>query len=199
MAMTPSNMLPLGTPMPAFMLSDPSGKVFSNQDVKGKYGTLVVFICNHCPYVVHIASGLTQVTNKLLGEGIGVVAINSNDAKRYPDDAPEKMVLEAKKQGYRFPYLYDADQRVAKAFDAACTPDFYLFDSKDKLFYRGQFDSSRPSNSVLVTGQDLLNAVSILLKGEPAPSQQRPSMGCNIKWLPGNEPGSSIAANTLRS
>lgn len=188
MALTPSNMLPLGTPLPAFSLPDPFGKLHTNQSVRGSKGTLVVILCNHCPYVKHLASGLSRVADELIAAGIGVVGINGNDAVKYPADRPAKMADEAKLHRYSFPYLYDGTQTVVKAFDGACTPEFYLFDENAALYYRGQFDSSRPGNAVPVTGQDLTGAAQLMLVGQPPPALQVPSVGCNIKWLPGNGP-----------
>jgi thiol-disulfide isomerase/thioredoxin len=147
-----------------------------------------MFICNHCPYVKHIRPRLAEVTKDLAGKGLAVVGINSNDSGLYPDDSPEAMKAEAEEYGYTFPYLVDEDQSVAKAFRAACTPDLFLFDGNGKLAYRGQFDSSRPKNDEPVTGADLVAAAEAVLEGRPAPEDQRPSIGCNIKWKPGNEP-----------
>jgi len=187
MAKTPSTMLELGTPAPDFSLPDTDGKTISLKDFAGK-PLLVVFICNHCPYVVHIRKELAIMTKEFAVKGVGVVAINSNDVKNYPDDSPERMKADKKSAGYTFPYLFDETQSVAKAYKAACTPDFYLFDKNRKLVYRGQFDDSRPGNGVPVTGKDLKNAVEALLMNQPIAKEQCPSLGCNIKWKVGNEP-----------
>jgi peroxiredoxin len=191
MAKTPSTMLPLGTPAPAFDLPDTEapGKRAALADFRGAPALLVMFICNHCPYVKLIARELTDVTERYALRGVAVVAINSNDAKKYPEDSPEKMALERRAHGWPFPYLFDEDQEVAKAYQAACTPDFFLFDRERRLAYRGQFDDARPGNGVAVTGKDLTHAVDLVLKGQTVPeAEQRPSIGCNIKWRPGNEP-----------
>lgn len=184
-----STMLELGTVAPDFALPDPSGRVVSLDDVAtDKAGVLVVFLCNHCPYVKHIGRELALVTQRLMARDLGVVGINSNDIESYPDDGPEQMAAEARRLGYDFPYLLDEDQSVAHAYRAACTPDFFLFDAERRLVYRGQFDSARPKNDDPVTGADLRRAIDALLAGEPPLAEQRPSMGCNIKWKPGNEP-----------
>ena len=188
MAETPSTMLPLGTKAPPFRLPDPQGKWVSSDDFKDAPALLVAFICNHCPYVKHIRSRFAELAKEYQTKGVGVVAINSNDADNYPDDAPEKMAEEVKQVGYTFPYLYDESQEVAKAYRAACTPDFYLFDRDRRLVYRGQFDDSRPGNGRPVTGADLRAALDAVLAGQPVPSNQRPSLGCNIKWKRGNAP-----------
>jgi peroxiredoxin len=189
MARTNSTMiLELGTPAPYFMLPDPKGKRVSLDDFRDAKALLVVFMCNHCPYVKHIRSALAQFAREYQPKGLAMVGINSNDAAAYPDDSPEKMAEEIRSVGYTFPYLYDATQEVAKAYRAACTPDFFLFDRNRKLVYRGQFDGSRPGNNVPVTGEDLRAAVDAVLEGRPVSTEQRPSMGCNIKWKPGNEP-----------
>ncbi|MEP2670725.1 MAG: thioredoxin family protein [Cyclobacteriaceae bacterium] len=183
MARTPSTMIPLGTRAPEFSLADTvSGKELSLNDVKGEKGTLVMFICNHCPYVIHVNEQLVQLGKDYQPNGIKLVAINSNDVQKYPEDSPEKMTLVAKKMGYPFPYLYDETQEVAKAYDAACTPDFFLFDVEMRLVYRGQLDGARPGNDVPVSGADLREAMDALLYGEEIPQDQKPSMGCNIKW-----------------
>ncbi len=188
MAKTPSTMLELGTTAPSFSLPDARGATWSLDSFKGAKGYLVMFICNHCPYVKHLARELAQISKEFSKEGVAVIAINSNDFTLYPDDAPSKMLEEAKLHGWEFPYLIDKSQDIAKAYQAACTPDFFLFDSSKTLYYRGQFDSSRPGNGVAVTGEDLKGAVDSLLKAKAAPSKQLPSLGCNIKWTPGNEP-----------
>ena len=181
-------MLPLGTPAPAFKLSDSSGKVVTLEDFASAPALLVAFICNHCPFVKHVRSQFAALAREYQARGVAVVAINSNDAKSYPDDSPEKMAQEIKTVGYTFPYLYDETQAVAKAYHAACTPDFYVFDKDRKLRYRGQMDGSRPGNSVPVTGADLRGALDAILAGRPVASEQKPSIGCNIKWKKGNEP-----------
>jgi peroxiredoxin len=182
-----STMLPLGTVEPDFKLPDADGKLVSPADF-GNRPRLVMFICNHCPYVKHIRAGLAQIGRDFQSKGVGIVAISSNDAAAYPQDGPDKMKLEAREAGYTFPYLYDATQAVAKAYHAACTPDFYLFDEDRRLVYRGQFDDSRPGNGLPVTGKDLRAALDAVLAGKPVPPNQKPSIGCNIKWKPGNEP-----------
>jgi peroxiredoxin len=181
-------MLPLGTKAPHFRLPDPSGKWVSLDDFKGAPALLVVFICNHCPYVKHIRSRFAEVANEYQKRGVGIIAINSNDVQNFPEDSPEKMAEEIRNVGYRFPYLYDESQEVARAYQAACTPDFYLFDKDQRLVYRGQFDSSRPKNDQPVTGGDLRAALDAVLKGQPVSTDQKPSIGCNIKWKTGNEP-----------
>jgi peroxiredoxin len=182
MTRTPSNMITLGTSAPDFALPDPSGKIFTRDDVKGKHGLLVAFICNHCPYVKHIKEKFSEITSEYMDKGIGVVAISSNEIVNYPDDAPDKMAEDAKRYGYRFPYLFDESQDVARAYDAACTPDLYLYDADLKLAYRGQFDDSRPKNDRPVTGADLTAAMDALIAGKLPSPNQIPSIGCNIKW-----------------
>ena len=181
-------MLTLGTTAPDFRLPDTNGKTVSLVDFKDKPALLVMFICNHCPYVKHIRTGLAQLARDYLPRGIGIVGVNSNDVANYPDDSPAKMKEEAKSAGYLFPYLYDESQAVAKAYRAACTPDIYLFDKGRKLVYRGQFDDSRPGNGIPVTGKDLRAALDAVLAGRPVSANQKASMGCNIKWKAGNEP-----------
>lgn len=181
MVLTPSTMVPLGTKAPDFSLPEPGGATVSRTDFAGQ-PLLVMFICNHCPYVVHIADVLAKRTKEFMDAGIGVVGINSNDVANYPADSPEKMVEEQAARGYSFPYLFDASQEVARAYDAACTPDFFLFDANHELVYRGQFDAARPSNHVPVTGETLAAAVAALDGG--AMPAEIPSMGCNIKWKP---------------
>ena len=188
MAKTASTMLALGTVAPDFVLPDTDGRRVGLDDFADAPGYLVLFICNHCPFVHHIRAELAHSVKRYQGMGLAVVAINSNDAQAYPADSPELMAREGAEFGYTFPYLVDEDQSVAKAYRAACTPDFYLFDSDRRLVYRGQFDGSRPGNDVPVTGADLGAAVEALLKGEPVSSEQRPSIGCNIKWTAGKEP-----------
>ncbi len=189
MARTPSTMLDLGTPAPGFSLPEPSsGKTVSLSDYAGK-PLLVVFACNHCPYVLHILRAFVDFAREYGEKGLDAVMINANDVANYPDDSPEKMVELAREYGFGFPYLYDESQAVAQAYQAACTPDFFLFDADHRLYYRGQFDGSRPRNDEPVTGADLRAAADALLAGEPAPAEQLPSLGCNIKWKAGNEPG----------
>lgn len=188
MAATQSNDIELGTPAPGFALPDASGKIHRLEDFADKPALLVAFICNHCPFVKHLRREFAAFAREYAGKGLAVVAINSNDEKAYPEDSLAKMGEEAKAQGYNFPYVQDKTQEVAKAYRAACTPDFFLFDAKRRLFYHGQFDDSRPSNGKPVTGADLRAAVDRLLKGETPPSKQVPSIGCNIKWRAGAEP-----------
>ncbi len=188
MAKTASTMLPLGTPAPAFRLPDTSGKVVSLADFQDAPALLIIFMCNHCPYVKHIRHELAELAGEYLSRRVAVVGINSNDAANYPDDSPARMVEEVKHIGYSFPYLYDQTQAVAKAYRAACTPDIYLFDAPRRLVYRGQFDDSRPGNGIPVTGKDLCEALDAVLAGKPVSPNQKPSIGCNIKWKPGNEP-----------
>jgi peroxiredoxin len=181
-------MLPLGTAAPDFRLPDTNGKIVSLADFKNAPALLVIFMCNHCPYVKHIRQGLAQLGRDYLSKGVGIVGINSNDAVNYPADSPAKMKEEMQVAGYTFPYLYDETQAVAKAYRAACTPDIYLFDGRQKLVYRGQFDDSRPGSGVRVTGMDLRDALDAVLGGKPVAKEQIPSIGCNIKWKSGNEP-----------
>jgi peroxiredoxin len=188
MALTPSTMLPLGTRAPRFSLADTEGRTVSIDDFASAPALVVMFICNHCPYVKHVRDGLAKFGHDMKALGVAVVAISSNDVTTHPADAPERMAEEKKAAGYDFPYLYDADQSVAAAYKAACTPDFYLFDKNRELTYRGQFDDSRPGNGVPVSGSDLRHAVDSLLAGKPAHSPQKPSIGCNIKWKAGKEP-----------
>jgi peroxiredoxin len=175
-------MLPLGTPAPAFRLRDTAGNWVSSSDFADVPGLLVAFICNHCPYVKHIRSSFAEFARNYQARGVAIVAINSNDAESYPDDSPEKMAEEARLAGYTFPYLHDESQAVAKAYQAACTPDFFLFDRQRRLVYRGQYDDSRPGNDRPVTGEDIRAALDAVLEGRPVPSEQKPSVGCNIKW-----------------
>jgi peroxiredoxin len=188
MALTPSTMLPLGTPLPEFRLPDPSGKLVASDDFAGAPALLVMILCNHCPYVKHVADGIARFARDYAPKGLAMVAICANDAAKYPDDAPARMAEEAQRRGYVFPYLYDESQAVAKAFRAACTPEFYLFDRERRLAYRGQLDDSRPGNRVPVTGADLRAAADAVLAGRPPPADQKPSVGCNVKWKPGHEP-----------
>ena len=187
MAETPSTMLALGTPMPAFRLPDPSGQWVSSDNFKDA-PLLVAFICNHCPYVKHIGSHFARLAREYQAKGVAIVGINSNDVKDYPEDSPEMMAKEVRTMGYSFPYLYDETQEAAKAYRAACTPDFFLFDRERRLVYRGQVDDSRPGNNRPVTGADLRSALDAVLAGKPVSPDQKPSVGCNIKWKPGNEP-----------
>jgi len=188
MVRTPSTMLPLGTPAPDFALPNVDGRTVALADIAGAKATLVMFICNHCPFVKHVADQLAALGRDYVGRGVGVVAISSNDVASHPADSPEQMVHEAEERGYVFPYLYDETQEVAQAYHAACTPDFYLFDGSRKLVYRGQLDASRPGNGIPVTGVDLRAALDAVLAGGPVAADQVPSLGCNIKWKPGNEP-----------
>jgi len=188
MALTPSTMLPLGTTAPDFKLPDTDGKIISPTSFKDKAALLVIFMCNHCPYVIHIRTGLAQLANDYAAKSVGIVGINSNDVKNYPADSPAKMKDEVKTAGYTFPYLYDETQAVAKAYHAACTPDLFLFDRGRRLVYRGQFDASRPGNGIPVTGKDLRAAIDAVLAGKPTSELQVASIGCNIKWKAGNAP-----------
>lgn len=183
MANTPSNMLPLGTIAPAFYLKDTnSNDSFSFAQLKGEKGTLVMFICNHCPFVHHVLDEILMIASDYRVQGIGIIAISSNDPVKYPMDAPHKMTEFAFQNSFSFPYLFDETQEVAKAYDAACTPDFYVFDSQDRLVYRGQLDDSRPGNNIPLSGSDLRNAIDGVLYNRTIPQNQKPSMGCNIKW-----------------
>lgn len=188
MALTPSTMLPLGTAAPAFELPATNGQTVRLGDFVGAPGLLVMFLCNHCPYVKHLRAALAEFGQEYQARGLAIVGISSNDAVAYPADNFEAMVAEAAAAGYTFPYLFDESQAVAKAYQAACTPDFFLFDKDHKLVYRGQFDGSRPKNDTPITGADLRAAIDALLTGQAIPAEQRPSMGCNIKWIPGQEP-----------
>jgi len=188
MARTPSTMLDLGTEAPDFNLPEPAtGRAVAKSEFDGQ-PLLVAFICNHCPFVLHIIDVLSVFAQEYQRRGLAVVAINANDVAAYPDDAPEKMVELARRTGFGFPYLYDESQAVAKAYRAACTPDFFLFDADHRLVYRGRFDGATPGNDEPVTGMDLRAACDALLEETPMPEDQRPSMGCNIKWKTGNEP-----------
>ncbi|HSG07777.1 MAG TPA: thioredoxin family protein [Longimicrobiales bacterium] len=189
MVQTPSTMLPLGTPAPDFSLQEPAtGRSVARSEFNGAPAFLVVFLSNHCPFVKHIADALAAFGREYQERGLAMVGINANDVVNYPDDSPEKMQEEVARRGYTFPYLFDATQEVAKAYQAACTPDFFLFDGAGRLAYRGQFDPSRPSSDLAVTGVDLRAACDAVLAGRPAPPEQIPSVGCNIKWRPGNNP-----------
>ncbi len=183
MVKTLSTMQPLGTKAPDFALPDIDGEIVKRDDFAGK-PLLVVFMCNHCPFVIYVREKLVEKIIDYQNLGIAVVGINSNDVANYPDDSPEKMKQDVQKYGYTFAYLFDETQEVARAYDAACTPDFFLFDENHKLVYRGQFDDSRPGSDIPVTGEDLTAAISALLEGRPIPEEQKPSMGCNIKWRP---------------
>ena len=182
MALTPSTMLTLGTSAPAFSLPDTNGKTVSISDFQNARALLVMFICNHCPFVKHVRSELARLGKDYLPKGAAVVAISSNDVQSHPDDSPAKMAIEVRDAGYTFPYLYDESQAVARAYQAACTPDFFLFDREKRLVYRGQLDDSRPGNGIPVTGQDLRAALDAVLAGRPVAAEQKASIGCNIKW-----------------
>jgi peroxiredoxin len=183
MALTESNMLPLGTKAPDFTLQDTvTNELLSLDDLKSEKATVIMFICNHCPYVIHINSEIVKIANEYIEKGVSFMAISSNDADRYPDDAPDKMSEVAEQESYPFPYLYDPTQQVAKAYDAACTPDFYVFDAHLKLVYRGRLDNSRPKSEQPLTGADLRAALDAVLNGNTVAEKQYPSIGCNIKW-----------------
>ena len=188
MSLTPSTMLELGTVLPPFRLPDADGHLLSDRDFQSAQALLVAFICPHCPYVKHIRQEFARFAQEYQTRGVAVVAINSNDGSAFPEDRPAGMKAEAASAGYTFPYLYDETQIVAKAFHAACTPDLYLFDRQRRLVYRGQFDDSRPGKDTPVTGEDLRGAADALLDGRPLPADQKPSVGCNVKWKPGNAP-----------
>ena len=197
MSMTPSSMLPIGTRAPDFSLPSTEGTSIDLDSQRGKSGTVILFICNHCPYVIHIADALAETAREYMAKGIGFVAINSNDTLAFPEDGMEYMIRDKRDRNYPFPYLLDDSQKVARSYEAACTPDIYLFDRDLLLVYRGQFDDSRPrrissgnynSTSGQPTGRDLRAAMDCLLKGFPVPDNQKPSVGCNIKWKPGFEP-----------
>ncbi len=188
MALTPSTMLPLGTKAPEFTLADPQGNKYSLQDFNNFDNLLVVFMCNHCPFVKHIINDFAVIADEYIRKGVGIVGINSNDTETYPDDKPEKMVEFAEERGIHFPYLVDETQQAAIQYKAACTPDFFLFDKDRKLVYRGQLDDSRPGNDKPVTGRDLKAAMEAVLHGTAVSAEQKPSMGCGIKWKAGNEP-----------
>lgn len=189
MALTESTMLDLGTEAPDFSLPDViSGKLISLKTFVGKKGLLVMFICQHCPYVQHVKNELARLGKDYANKEVGIVAISSNDAKNYPDDAPDELKKMAQRLGFTFPFCYDENQEVAKTYTAACTPDFFLFDKDRRLVYRGQLDDSRPGNAIPVTGRDLRTAMEAVLVGKRVSSSQKPSVGCNIKWKRGNEP-----------
>ena len=189
MVLTPSTMLPLGTQAPDFRLPDAvSGKTITLKDFTGKKGLLVMFICRHCPYVQHIKEGLAALGRDYATKDLGLAAISSNDARNYPDDSPALLKQMAQELKFNFPFCYDETQQTAHAYSAACTPDFFLFDSQKKLVYRGQMDDSRPGNGKPVTAKDLRAAIDAVLAGKPVSKDQKPSIGCNIKWKKGNEP-----------
>jgi peroxiredoxin len=188
MARTPSTMLALGTKAPDFRLPDTDGRTVALSDFAGRKALVVMFICNHCPFVKHVQSELARLGRDCEEKGVGVVAISSNDVEQYPDDGPEAMKEEKARAGYAFPYLFDETQEVAQAYRAACTPDLFLFDAEGRLVYRGQLDDSRPGNGVPVTGKDLRAAIDAVIAGRPVDERQRASLGCNIKWRPGREP-----------
>jgi len=188
MALAPSTMLELGTKAPDFRLPDTEGKTVSLDDFPDAPATLVAFICNHCPYVKHVRHELARLGREYQARGVAVIGISSNDITSHPDDSPEMMKREKAEVGYTFPYLFDETQEVARTYQAACTPDFYVFDRDRKLVYRGQLDDSRPGSPIPVTGKDLREALDAVLAGKPVSDKQRPSLGCNIKWKPGREP-----------
>ena len=189
MARTPSTMLELGTKLPSFSLPDTvSGRTVTDQDVASRNGMLIMFICNHCPFVMHVLEEIGRVASDASAKEVGVAAISANDIESHPADAPDKMKELARKEGWSFPYLFDATQETAKAFRAACTPDFFLFDASGNLVYRGQLDDSRPGNDVPVNGKDLRAAIEAVVAGRAVAADQKPSIGCNIKWKAGNEP-----------
>jgi peroxiredoxin len=183
MARTPSNMLPLGTKAPNFSLPDTvSNEILSLDNLKGNQGTVIMFICNHCPFVIHVNEAIVKIANTYSSKGIKFIAISSNDVENYPQDAPDKMKIHAQENSYPFPYLYDESQDIAKAYDAACTPDFYVFNKNLELNYRGQLDDSRPGNDIEITGTDLKHALDCLIEEKENSRLQKPSIGCNIKW-----------------
>ena len=182
MVKTASTMLPLGTQAPNFSLVNVDGRTVSAKDFQDASAMLVIFMCNHCPFVIHVAEELANLANEYQQKGVAVVGISSNDVENFPQDSPEQMVHEAEQRGYTFPYLYDEDQQVARAYRAACTPDFFVFDAAQQLVYRGQMDNSRPDSGIPVTGGDLRNALDAVLAQGPVPQDQKPSIGCNIKW-----------------
>ena len=188
MVKTASTMLPLGTIAPSFSMVNVDATTVTLEDFPDAKGLLMMFICNHCPFVKHIANELSRLAVEYVPKGVAVVGISSNDSTKFPEDSPEQMVHEAENRGYIFPYLFDEDQSVAKAYRAACTPDFFLFDGEKKLVYRGQLDGSRPKSEIPVDGVDLRDALDRLLQGIPQAIEQLPSIGCNIKWIEGDEP-----------
>ena len=184
MARTPSNMIPIGFNAPDFELYDTnSQKILKSENIFGEKCTLLMFICNHCPFVIHVNKEIVKIANDYQDKGISFIAISSNDVNNYPEDSPEEMTKMASKEKYTFPYLYDETQQVAKDYDAACTPDFYIFDNNKKLVYRGQLDDSRPGNNIPITGSDIRNALDCILFSRKINSHQKPSIGCNIKWI----------------
>ncbi|WP_374764286.1 thioredoxin family protein [Yunchengibacter salinarum] len=185
MALTQSTQPALGTPVPDFALPAPDGTRYSRDDLMGQAGLLVMVICNHCPFVKALKPALAAHARTYMDQGVGVVAINGNDVDSHPDDAPDRMAEDAERFDYPFPYLFDADQHVLRALGAACTPDFFLYDASGKLFYRGQFDASRPGNNIAPDGAHMDQAVKALVAGAPPPSRQIPCIGCNVKWRPG--------------
>ena len=188
MVRTNSTMLPLGTRAPEFSLMNVDGRIVSLADFQDAPALLVIFMCNHCPYVIHVAPELARLAAQYQAKGVAVVGISSNDVSKYPQDSPEQMVHEVELRGYSFPYLYDESQEVAQAYRAACTPDFFVFDADQKLVYRGQIDDSRPDTDIPLTGADMRAALDAVLAGQPVSSVQKPSLGCNIKWMEGAEP-----------
>ena len=188
MVKTESTMLPLGSTAPPFSLMNVDGQIVTLDNFSDSRALLVMFICNHCPYVIHVADQLAVLGHEYMQKGVGVVAISANDISTHPADSPEQMVREAEDRGYPFPYLYDQDQSVAKAYRAACTPDFFVFDKNHQLTYRGQLDDSRPESGIPITGVDLRAALDATLANEPVADPQKPSLGCNIKWIEGQEP-----------
>jgi peroxiredoxin len=189
MALTPSTLLDLGTEAVPFALPDTEGKIVTLDDFAGAHALLLIFLCNHCPYVKHVRHELAKLGREYQGRGVAVVGISSNDVVTHPEDSPEMMRREKAEVGYTFPYLFDETQEVAKAYRAACTPDFFLFDGEQRLVYRGQLDDSRPNSPIPVTGKDLRAALDAVLAGTSVAEKQRPSLGCNIKWKPGQGPG----------
>ncbi|VEP17117.1 Alkyl hydroperoxide reductase/ thiol specific antioxidant/ Mal allergen [Hyella patelloides LEGE 07179] len=189
MVLTPSTMLPLGTQAPDFQLPDVvSGKTISLETFSDRQALLIIFMCRHCPFVKHVQKEFFNLQEDYAEHSLGILAISANDVAKYPDDSPESLKAMAQELGFKFPICYDATQEVSKAYTAACTPDFFLFDSNQQLVYRGQLDASRPSNGIPVTGQDLRKAIAATLENRAVGSDQKPSIGCNIKWIPGNEP-----------
>jgi peroxiredoxin len=188
MVKTASTMATLGSKAPNFSLINVDGRTVSLSDFDGAKALLVIFMCNHCPFVKHVAPELTRLALDYMPKGLSIVGINSNDAATHPEDSPERMVHEVEERGYPFPYLYDETQEVAQAYKAACTPDFFLYDGQQRLVYRGQLDDSRPSNGIPITGRDLRAAIDAVLSGKSVPEKQIPSIGCNIKWKKGAEP-----------
>ncbi|HXF36458.1 MAG TPA: thioredoxin family protein [Actinomycetota bacterium] len=189
MATTSTMVLPLGTEAPDFALPDVrTGEIVRLADFADRPALLVLLVCRHCPYVKHVQAGIAQLARDYAGTGLGIVAISANDPAAYPEDAPESLAEQAREVGWDFPYLFDETQEVAKAYTAACTPDPFLFDAERKLVYRGQLDASRPGNGIPVTCSDIRAAIDAVLAGRPVPEDQRPSVGCSIKWRPGNEP-----------